>query len=73
MCRATLTASMVAPNVIVLNIKNATQYPNRGEEDADEEVICIGRFLSLDGGRRQVNSSSFLFVGGQKAGKKALR
>jgi hypothetical protein len=36
-----LTASIVAPNVIVLKMKNATQYPKRGEEDAGEDGILL--------------------------------
>ena len=40
------TASMAAPNVIVLNTKNATQYPNRGDDEAgvgdiDEVIIVV--------------------------------
>ena len=37
---------MAAPNVIVLNTKNATQYPNRGDDEAgdgdiDEVIIVV--------------------------------
>lgn len=34
-----LTASIVAPNVMVLNIKKATQYPNLGDEVTAKDVI----------------------------------
>eukprot|EP00956_Cyclotella_meneghiniana_P035003 scaffold110210_cov36-Cyclotella_meneghiniana.AAC.3 len=39
---------MAAPNVIVLNTKNATQYPNRGDDDADVGSFMV-RHVGLGG------------------------
>jgi hypothetical protein len=36
-----LTASIVAPSVMVLNMKNATQYPKRGDVEAAVGVIMF--------------------------------
>ena len=38
---------MVAPNVIVLNMKNATQYPNRGDDDTGDDDIVIVEMVVL--------------------------
>ena len=40
-----LTASIVAPSVMVLKMKNATQYPNRG----DVEAAVVGVMVFLTG------------------------
>jgi hypothetical protein len=40
-----LTASIVAPSVMVLNMKNATQYPKRG--DVEAAVVGVMVFLTL--------------------------
>ena len=42
---------MVAPNVIVLNMKNATQYPNRGDDDTgDDDIVIVDGVVTIPNG-----------------------
>ncbi len=44
MLRVSRTASIKAPNVMLLMMKKVTQCPNRGEGDAADDIVGLPLF-----------------------------